>query len=186
MELKYKLLEHPFYQAWITGDITPAQLSRYHKSYKKLVEQIPLYWYRVAVGLNIYSPKSSKVISEEVLHISLWNKWSPRLPEEYNYPLMKELLNSFEVMKPSELLGALHSFEIQQPEVALTKRNFLTEHYGFSENELSYFDEHLKESEHIKYGKEIADNNANPSDFKKGFDTGSKILYDALDLFMIS
>ena len=184
MELKYKLLEHPFYQAWLDGEITPRQLSKYHKSYKKLVEQIPLYWYRVTVGLDAYSLQSSKVISEEISHISLWDKWSDKLPEENDYPQMKVLLDSFEKMKPSELLGALHSFEIQQPGVALTKKNSLIEHYNFVENELTYFDEHLNEAEHIKYGKELAENFANPSDFKRGFDSGSKLLYDALDVFM--
>ena len=87
-------------------------------------------------------------------------------------------------MNPSELLGAIHSFEVQQPEVAKTKKEGLLNHYGFSEADTTYFDEHMNEAEHIEYGRKLANDFAVKSDFEKGFSRGSEIFYNALDRFL--
>ena len=87
-------------------------------------------------------------------------------------------------MNPSELLGAIHSFEIQQPEVAKTKKEGLLKHYNIDESKTKYFDEHMNEEEHIAYGKMLSQKFADKSDFEKGFKRGSEIFYYALDRFM--
>lgn len=42
MNLKHKLLEHPFYQTWEKGEITKQQLSAYAKSYNEFITNIPV------------------------------------------------------------------------------------------------------------------------------------------------
>jgi pyrroloquinoline quinone (PQQ) biosynthesis protein C len=87
-------------------------------------------------------------------------------------------------MTPSELLGALHSFEIQQPEVAESKKDGLLKHYGFSEKDLKYFDEHMNEQDHISYGKYLKEEFADEEEFNKGFERGSELFFKNLNLFM--
>lgn len=184
MELKYKLLEHPFYRAWMNGDISPLQLSRYSSSYMDFIERIPSYWQNILDGFSINDKTAEEIVSEEKEHIALWNKWSSKLPKADLYPVMTAVLNEFEKMNPSELLGALHAFEIQQPGVAATKKEGLLRHYGFTPDTTTYFDEHMNEQKHISYGEKLADNYADKNDFRKGFEKGSELIYRSLDLFM--
>ena len=183
MKLKNKLLDHPFYQLWTKGEITKEQLSKYSYSYFELVKQIPVLWSQSVKGLNAESSVSDKVILEELSHISMCDKFKSKLDCE-NYPSMSDVNDELSKMNPSELLGAIHSFEVQQPEVAKTKKEGLLNHYGFNENDTIYFDEHMNEAEHIEYGSSLAKNYANQNDFENGFAKGSEIFYNALDRFL--
>ena len=119
MKLNKKLLDHPFYQSWTKGEITHEQLAVYSYSYFELVQEIPNLWLKAVVGLNAVSKESAKIVAEETGHISLWNDFRIK-PLNDNYPSMNDVIKELSEMNPSELLGAIHSFEIQQPEVAKT------------------------------------------------------------------
>ena len=184
MELKYKLLEHPFYQAWMKGDISEIQLSKYSRSYNDFIERIPTYWQNILDGFDVKDNTGIEIVEEEKEHILLWNKWSSQLGKVDRYPLMTTVLNEFDKMNPSVLLGALHAFEIQQPGVAKTKKEGLLNHYGFTAEAITYFDEHMNEQKHISFAEKLAENYADKNDFEKGFQIGSKLIYESLDLFM--
>jgi pyrroloquinoline-quinone synthase len=183
MKLKNKLLDHPFYKLWTTGKITKEQLAKYSHSYYELVKQIPVLWSKSVKGLNAESSGSEKLIQEESLHIAMWEQFKSQLDCD-DYPAMDDINRELLKMNPSELLGAIHSFEVQQPEVAKTKKDGLLNHYGFSEEDTVYFDEHMNEEEHIKFGKSLAEKYANKDDFEYGFSKGSEIFYHALDRFL--
>lgn len=184
MELKYRLLDHPFYKSWSDGKITKEQLSKYSLSYLELIERIPLYWEKVIKEFVPDSTEGKTVITEELSHIPMWKKWSSQLDYYDNFPKMSDLFQLIENMNASELLGTLHAFEIQQPEVAMTKKQGLLNFYNFSEKDLIYFDEHIDEDNHIQFGKALSEQYANQQDFAKGFDLGSKLLYSSLDKFI--
>lgn len=93
------------------------------------------------------------------------------------------MIHALDRMTPSELLGALQSFEMQQPEVAATKKEGLLRHYGFLTDDLRYFDEHQREELHIAYGRSLADRFADPAEFDSGFASGSELIYHSLDEF---
>jgi pyrroloquinoline quinone (PQQ) biosynthesis protein C len=136
------------------------------------------------MGLNAMDDQALAVIVDEHSHIGLWEEFESKLPHTFNYPVMNDVLDAFASMSPSELLGAIHAFEIQQPEVAKTKRAGLLEHYGFNSEEVKYFDEHLLEEEHIKFGSYLKNNAANIEEFNSGFDKGAELIYHSLDLFL--
>lgn len=183
MELKFKLLNHPFYQSWSRGEITKLQLARYAHSYYQFIQQIPIFWLQATTGLKVTNEDTKQVIFEELEHIILWEKFMHMLPYTSFCP-MNDVIDSFKAMNDSELLGAIHSFEIQQPEVAKTKMEGLIKHYKFLPEETLYFQAHLKEEKHIKIGKFIADNYADKEDFSRGFDKGARIIFDSLYRFM--
>lgn len=181
MVVKYKLLEHPFYRAWENGQLSINALSSYGYSYLEFISRIPVYWERVIKSFNI---NANWVVEEEKTHIELWKKWIGKLEKVENYPSLNELIYKFDNYSPSELAGAIHAFEIQQPEVAKFKKDCLIKFYGFKDEDLEYFDEHLKEEKHIKVGELIYQNYANKDEFIFGFEDGSKVVYESLDKFL--
>ncbi len=183
MELKFRLLEHPFYQAWTMGEVTTQQLSVYHKSYADFIEMMPKYWDKINKAFGSEGDLAEKIVNEEFEHIALWNKWSDKLPTSNEYPSMADIMDAMNTMSPSELLGAIQAFEIQQPEVAKTKKEGLLKWYGFNEAETTYFDEHMNEIEHIEYGNQIR-NKANEAEYKAGFDKGAELFYNGLNKFL--
>lgn len=184
MELKFRLLDHPFYQSWTKGEVTEEQLSKYHKSYSEFIELMPQYWHKINKAFNQNSAEAFAVVEDENSHIPLWADWSHKLPVTNDYPRMSELIDTMNKMTPSQLLGAIQAFETQQPEVAATKKAGLLEFYGFQENETKYFDEHMKEEEHINYGQKLKENYANQEEYQYGFDKGAELLYNGLSLFV--
>jgi pyrroloquinoline quinone (PQQ) biosynthesis protein C len=184
MLLKYRLLNHPFYESWMEGKITFMQLSRYAASYNQFIQKIPEYWEKILIEFNDNSPEGERIVADEIRHGELWSKWSNYLPIPESFPIMDDLINTLDKMNPSELLGAIHSFEIQQPEIARSKKNGLMLYYGFKEEELDYFNEHFLEEKHIEFGLRLKDKYANRDDFQKGFDNGSELIYNSLDLFL--
>ncbi len=184
MKLKHKLLEHPFYQMWTKGEITIEQLTSYAKSYQQIIDKIPSYWKNSVAGLGAENSLTEEIIADEIRHSELWKIFSEKLNQKTDSISMSDIDAALSSMNPSELLGAIYAFEIQQPEVALTKKEGLLKHYGFSEKDTVYFDEHFDESKHFIEGKKIADKFAVKEDFLRGFDKGAEIFYKALDRFL--
>ncbi|MCU0371801.1 MAG: hypothetical protein MUE56_00980 [Ignavibacteria bacterium] len=184
MTLRKKLLDHPFYQAWTEGKITQEQLSVYADAYLGLIEKIPYFWEKSLKELGVDTAESKEVITDEISHIPMWKNWSEKLHTNGIKQNLDDLSSELDGMNASELLGAIHSFEVQQPEVAKTKKDGLIKFYGFDGSDLKYFDEHMNEEKHIKFGSDIAKQYANPKDFKNGFERGSELFYNGLDRFL--
>jgi pyrroloquinoline-quinone synthase len=183
MEIRPRLLEHPFYQAWTCGQLSADQLARYHRGYARFIERFPSYWRSV---VDAFSPgvTGEWVVREERDHIDLWHRWGSAFPARGETPDMAGVLTAFDAMCPSRLLGAIHAFEVQQPEVARTKKDGLLRHYRVSPDSLSYFDEHMHEEQHIAYGLSLASRHADPVEFAEGVRQGATLIYEALDVFL--
>jgi len=181
MILPLQLLNHPFYQAWTHGTVTRDQLARYARSYAEFIAAMPAYWARIGQDFSV---DTSAIVAEETHHIALWEDWSAQLPQPADYPRMTEVLDTFASFNASELLGAVHAFEIQQPAVAHTKKAGLLVHYGFAATDMVYFDEHLHEQAHIDFGANLAATKASAVELKHGFNRGAEVVYHSLDLFV--
>lgn len=184
MNMENPLLEHPFYQAWNEGEVTVEQLSKYAAAYQTFMDRVPTYWQRVLDELDVDDSRGSEVVEEEREHAELWEEWRIELPETDEVPALEALLEGLEGMSASELAGALHAYEVQQPDVAATKKRGLLEHYGFSESPLSFFDAHIDgEAEHIAFGEAIRAEYADTEGFERGFRRGAELVYRSLDAF---
>ncbi len=184
MTAQPRLLDHPFYRAWMNGVVPVGTLAAYHRSYDEFIRRIPLYWQRVVDAFQPEFPGAHPVVEEERHHVLLWERWGCHLPQEAGYPRLTPLFDALDSMNPSELLGALQSLEIQQPEVAQTKKEGLLRHYAIPEESLAYFDEHMNEERHIAYGRMLADRFADSGGFTRGFSRGAELLYRSLDPFV--
>ncbi len=184
MELKYRLLNHPFYQAWENGSLSRGKMSAYADAYLEFIEEIPKFWEKVVREYEPESPFAGRIVEEETWHIGLWKLWQGKLKPSPDTPSMADTIGAFNKMSPSELLGALHSFEIQQPKVAHTKKQCLMKYYGFDEKDLRYFDEHMNEDNHINFGRMLYEKKADRKEFETGFDKGAWLIYKSLDKFL--
>lgn len=183
MDSQFRLLEHPFYQQWTKGEITQEQLSCYARSYFDFIKMMPVFWENAVKGLNAESRESADVINDERLHIELWREFMAKF-DGNDYKDMNDVVGEFMSMSPSKLLGAVHAFEEQQPEVAKSKAEGLVRYYGFGSDETKYFDEHLKEEIHIRYGSDLAEKYADWNEFADGYAEGAMLAYRALDRFL--
>lgn len=181
MTLSHRLLDHPFYRQWTHGEVRPEQLSRYARSYAGFIDRMPTYWQRIgdALGADV-----AAVIADESEHAVLWGQWSAGLPAVTDAPRMDEVLDLFATLPADGLLGAVQAFEVQQPEVARTKRDGLLQHYGLGEQDVRYFDAHLREEAHIALGARIAATLPRREGYDAGFRRGAEALYRSLDLFL--
>jgi pyrroloquinoline-quinone synthase len=178
-----RLLDHPFYRAWERGEISREELAVYHRSYADLIQNIPSYWQSVVSVLRPDHPTGMTIIQEERDHLLLWEAWGRDFPPPDDFPRLQEALEIFDTMTPSQLLGALQAFEIQQPEVARIKKETLMQHYGLRAEVLSYFDQHIHEEPHIAFGGWLACRFADPQEFEEGFKRGAALFFRSLDAF---
>jgi pyrroloquinoline quinone (PQQ) biosynthesis protein C len=178
------MLDHAFYRAWMNGEIPVEMLAAYHRSYLDFISRIPGYWQRVVDAFQPDEPGEHPVVQEERRHILLWEQWGRRLTPPDEFPRLDSLLDSLDEMTPSALLGALHAFEVQQPEVARTKKEGLIRHYGFRSEDLTYFDEHQKEEGHIAFGAGLASRFADQVEFTAGIERGALLCFNSLDSFI--
>jgi pyrroloquinoline-quinone synthase len=184
MDIQRRMIWHPFYQAWSRGEVTRAGLGTYHRSYGELVRRVPSAWINV---VNAFQPDLAAppaVIQEERDHILLWELWGRAFPSPEEFPSLYYLIDELEQMDPSVLLGALQSYEMQQPEVSRAKSEGLKRYYGSRDEELRYFAVHEQEEPHIAYGQWLAENFAEKKKFDEGFHRGAELVYHALDHFV--
>lgn len=176
------LLEHPFYQAWNDGEVTVEQLSEYGEAYQTFMDRVPEYWQKVIDGLGLEN--GDEIVAEETEHAELWDEWNSQLPDPEEAPKLEALFEKLEGMSPLQLAGALHAYEVQQPDVAKTKKKGLVEFYGFDTDELKFFDEHIEEEdEHIAFGEYIQEKFDEDGQFDEGFEKGAEAIYHSLDAF---
>ena len=113
---------------------------------------MPKLWSKILNDFGL-EKQDNTIINEEIEHISMWNKWKDKLEKQEENSSLKKLIDSLSSMSSSELAWVIHCFEIQQSKVSHTKKQWLIEHYWFTNSETLYFDEHMSEIEekHISF-----------------------------------
>lgn len=121
----FDLNQHPFYQAWRAGTLPVERLADYADEWAPFIAVIDRGWERL--GEPDYA-------AEEREHDELWARFRASLGAggDASRPQSRTLLavgeNAFASVP--ETLGALYSFEVQQPATAHSKLDGLREHYA--------------------------------------------------------
>jgi pyrroloquinoline-quinone synthase len=139
----YDLNEHPFYAEWRAGTLPVERLAEYADEWAPFIAAIDRGWERI--GFPDYA-------AEEREHDELWGRFRAALGagRDLSRPQSKTLLavgeHAFESVP--EALGALYSFEVQQPATASSKLAGLREHYAdtVDDDAQRYFVEHAVET----------------------------------------
>lgn len=157
------LLKHPFYQAWMAGSLTRAQLQNYAVQYFPHVEAFPRYVSAVhsqCEDAQAQADLAHNLADEEAVqggkpHPELWLDFAESLGVERSQvakistqAAAKKLKDGyFELARSSYAagLGALAAYEYQVPEIATSKIEGLQKNYGLSsEAALKFFQVHEK------------------------------------------
>jgi len=140
---QFDLNEHPFYTEWRAGTLPIERLSEYADEWAPFIGIVDAGWERI--GYPEYA-------AEEREHDALWSRFRAALRADRAMilPQSRTLLavgeNAFASVP--EALGALYSFEVQQPATASSKLAGLREHYAgtVDADAQRYFVEHAVET----------------------------------------
>ena len=149
------LLNHPFYQTWSDGKLTPEALAGYSKEYYQLVKAVPKFMKPLIKETpemmkgEIYSNQQ-----EETSHIELWERFASVMgishDELINYEGLKKtnqaISDLFSTITSFESgSAAMYAFEKEIPKISQIKLDGLAEFYGLtSENATEYFKQHTE------------------------------------------
>lgn len=159
-----RLLNHPFYQAWVAGKLSRGDLQHYAKAYFAHVLAFPRYVSGVhsrCEDLHSRRQLLDNLIDEEAgdeHHPELWLRFAEGLGakrdavEAHDDVATTELVEKFLARTTgsyAEGLGALFAYESQIPEVADSKIESLKNSYGVTdERTLSFFSVHAQADVH--------------------------------------
>ena len=141
---QFDLNAHPFYVAWRAGELPIERLREYATEWAPFIAALDRGWDRI--GEPSYA-------AEERAHDILWSGFRASLGSSggMTRPQSATLVavgdNAFAAVP--EALGALYSFEVQQPATAQSKLAGLREHYAGTVDEAgqAYFVEHAIETD---------------------------------------
>lgn len=156
------LLLHPFYQAWVRGELLQSALQDYAAQYYHHVAAFPTYLSSLHAHTEDTQVRRhilANLIDEEAgtpNHPDLWLQFAEALGlsrEEVEntklWPETKNLIGAFRSVcragTIAEGLAALYAYESQIPQVAESKIAGLTRFYGLNDSKaLTYFQVHIE------------------------------------------
>jgi pyrroloquinoline-quinone synthase len=156
------LLKHPFYLAWVRGELSKEGLRDYARQYYHHVAAFPTYLSAVHANCDDQATRKqilSNLIDEEAglpNHPELWVKFAQGLGVEdvdfaktEKQPETQNLIETFRSVcgerSIAEGLAALYSYESQVAAICESKIDGLKKHYGFrNPKQYEYFSVHIE------------------------------------------
>jgi pyrroloquinoline-quinone synthase len=161
------VLEHPFYQRWNAGELSAGEIGRYAGEYRHAVLALAR---TSALAAQKAGPEHAAGLwshaEEEAAHVKLWEQFARAAgagaPASDASPALSETDACVQAWTAGdetlEHLAVLYAIEASQPEVAKTKIEGLTGHYGYSSEgpAVEYFRVHeLRDHEHARQAREL-------------------------------
>jgi pyrroloquinoline-quinone synthase len=169
------VLEHPFYQRWSAGQLSAEELALYAGEYREAVVALARASQLAAEQAGEAAPEHAAGLArhadEEAAHVALWDRFARAAAERAGdaatvsagergslaetdrcaqaWAAGEELL---------ERLAVLYAIEASQPEIARTKLDGLSEHYGYQPEgpAVEYFTLHERlDREHARQAREL-------------------------------
>ncbi|MGO9248598.1 MAG: iron-containing redox enzyme family protein [Solirubrobacteraceae bacterium] len=161
------VLEHPFYQRWSAGELSAAELGVYAGEYRYAVVALAQASARAAATAGPeHRTGLERHAEEEAAHVALWDEFAraaqartPEIGHEPRHPQTRACAQAWTAGEDAlEHLAVLYAIEASQPEIARTKLDGLTEHYGYAKEgpAVEYFTLHERlDVEHARQAGEL-------------------------------
>ena len=165
------VLEHPFYRRWSAGELSAAELSVYAGEYRHAVLALAQASVRAAAKAGAeHRAGLERHAREELAHVALWDEFAraaqaqgqmqtPDVGGESECPRTRACAQAWAAGEDAlEHLAVLYAIEASQPEIARTKLDGLTEHYGYADEgpAVEYFTLHeCLDVEHARQASEL-------------------------------
>jgi pyrroloquinoline-quinone synthase len=163
VQTRWNVLEHPFYERWSAGELTPAELAVYAGEYRHAVVALAEATDRAAraAGGDERAALAAHA-GEEAAHVALWDRFVDAAGGDAGRAPAPETAECAEAWtgEGRDLLGhlvAIYAIESAQPAIARVKADGLRAHYGFDGGPATaYFDLHaVRDAEHAAEGREL-------------------------------
>jgi pyrroloquinoline-quinone synthase len=161
------ILEHPFYRRWSAGELSAHELSCYAGEYRHAVLALAEASARAAAKApSAHAPALRAHAVEEASHVALWDEFARAAgaPPADGEPVLPETEACVQAWTQGEdlleHLAVLYAIEASQPEVAKTKLEGLSAHYGYAAEgpAVEYFTTHeLRDVEHARQAGVLID-----------------------------
>ena len=175
---KYSLLEHPFYQAWSNGTLPVEALKSYASEYGAFIGSVGLGWETLG---------EKAIAKHEAAHARIWaDSFAGELGTAVGEPAISEVKELVDTARglfadDTEAIGALYSFEVQQPRTAESKLKGLSDHYKMlPERSGDYFRLHSGDYDEVSLLSARMDGTVDAERVAGSCERMSKALYDAL------
>ena len=165
------LLKHPFYLAWVRGELTKKALTDYARQYYHHVAAFPTYLSAVHAKCDNQPTRKrilSNLIDEEAgspNHPELWKQFAESLGvNDINAEKEPETANLIDTFRSvcgegstAHGLAALYAYESQIPAICESKIEGLKKYYGFNDPKgYEYFSVHIEaDQEHSATEREL-------------------------------
>jgi pyrroloquinoline-quinone synthase len=190
-------LNHPFYKAWVAGELTKEHLAIYAEQYWHHVEAFPTY----LSSLRDRLPEGTarKAIEENLAdeveggHDDLWvdfaravgvttQQLESSVPTENTTAAIEAFKAASAERSTAFGLGALYAYESHTPATAVTKSDGLRDRYGVDEGGRAYFDVHAQVDQKHSDDLFLALEDADDLDAaKSGAEVGARATWRLLD-----
>jgi pyrroloquinoline-quinone synthase len=156
------LLKHPFYLAWVRGELSKEALKDYARQYYHHVAAFPTYLSAVHARCEDQATRKqllSNLIDEEAgspNHLELWKKFAEGLgvddvdlAKTERQPETDNLIDTFRSVcrerSTAEGIAAVYAYESQIPAICESKIDGLKKYYGFTNpKHYEYFSVHFE------------------------------------------
>jgi pyrroloquinoline-quinone synthase len=164
---RWNVLEHPFYERWSRGELTPGELAFYAGEYRHAV---------VALADALESaddPALAAHAAEERGHVELWETFAEATGADTSRPPLPETEACVEAWTAGrdalETLAATYAIEFAQPAISITKLEGLVAHYGFGEGPATeYFSLHAeRDVEHAEESRLLIEERIADADLER-------------------
>jgi pyrroloquinoline-quinone synthase len=167
------VLEHPFYQRWSAGQLSADELALYAGEYRAAVVALARASALAAEQATVAAPKHAAGLArhadEEASHVALWDSFAQATAERAGADVVvseRRTLDETDRCAQAwtageqllERLAVLYAIEASQPEIAQTKLDGLSEHYGYRPEgpAVEYFTLHERlDREHARQASEL-------------------------------
>lgn len=160
-----RVLEHPFYVRWSAGELTQPELALYAGEYRHAVAALAETSAKAAAAApGRMRDEFQHHAEEEAAHVGLWSRFAEAAgadPDARERPLSETQTCVSAWTSGSDFaehLAVLYVLEAGQPEIARTKLDGLTAHYGFSADSRAteYFRLHeTLDVEHARQARDV-------------------------------
>jgi pyrroloquinoline-quinone synthase len=172
---RWDVLRHPFYRRWSAGELSAEEVARYSGQYRHAVEAIAVMSEAIADAAHEDADLRGHA-AEERDHVGLWDGFVEAVdgdPGDPATPETRECVRAWTALSTDgqgvdvlATVARLYAVESGQPAISRTKREGLTERYGFAEGPATaYFRLHeRRDAEHAAEMRSVVESLSRPED----------------------
>ena len=153
-----RLLEHPFYLRWQTGQVSVAELAAYAGQYRHFEAAVPGFLTQLVAVLpegqarDVVAANLADELGDPVAHVELFERFAAAVgaaPEPPS-PATAALVATYDELLgqgPASALAGFFAYEHQAADIAGSKAEGLRRHHGLDGDAVSFWEHHAEVDE---------------------------------------